>query len=733
MSSANPSKRASKYALKTTAVRCKLNPTYDPYRTLTAIYLLRLVLGLRDTVDITNIEPLFISSAYTKLTGLSANTLKYPDEMEIDDFEQNHRRSKERKSRIFRAIRSRIKSLLAQEVPQDAPLYKNLDQLAEGLGLSACDQEILILGLLLSGENNLIGDFIDMYAESNTSKDILEYLHIMTTRSKAEIAKSLTPESPLCRMGWIDAVNAPNVCRLVTTPSLAGILFKQLEPDHDLQTLFLKPLKNSSLTIKAFPDQQSDLEVLIPTLKAAIAQKKPGINILIYGHSSISKRELAKLLAKSIDARLYEVPDQWQEQSFLNPEDRFSTCKTIQCWLVQQQKPAMMLIDEAEEILPQRRHTHLFDDEDSYNGITLGKAQQQLATNPLPIVWIIDNPKKLDNVCLRQFTYSLEIESMPKILRARCIGKAIRNLGVSNRWSQQLLQRQDLSIKQIEKAANIARLNAGETGLSAEIIMERVLNSHIHLFKRPALTNQFKCTTGYDLRYTNTSVPLQELLSGLKCHNQATLCFYGAPGTGKTAFAKYLATQLGLPILIKRASDLLDKYVGENEKNIASMFAEAKHKQAILLLDEADSLLSDRRESSHNWEISKVNEMLTHIEDFEGIFIATTNLMERMDTASLRRFDFKVKFDYLTADQRWHLFLQESERLGVTLPIESEAIESLNQKLQRLTKLTPGDFAVLVKQARFQSQAPSINAMLNVLEQECLAKGETFAKIGFVH
>lgn len=733
MSNTNPSKRASKYARKTTAVRCKLNPTHDPYQTLIAIYLLRLVLGLRDTVDISNIEPLFISRDYTKLTGLSANALEYPDEMELDEFEQNYRRSKVRKSRIYKAIRSQIKNLLAQDLPQDAPLYKNLDQLAAGLGLPACDQEILILSLLLSGGNTIIGDFIDMYAESNTSKDILEYLHIMTTRPKAEIAKCLAPSSPLCRMGWLDPVNAPNVCSLVTTPSLAGILFQELEPDRSLQQLFLKPLKTGSLTINDYPDQQSDLEVLIPTLKAAIALQKPGINILIYGPSAISKRELAKLLVKSIEARLYEVPDQWQEQSFLNPEDRFSACKTIQCWLVQQQIPAVMLIDEAEEILPHRRNTTLFDDEDSYNGINLGRVQKQLTTNPLPIIWIIDKPKNIDSVCLRQFTYALEIESMPKALRTRCIGKAVRNLGVSNRWKQQLLQRQDLSLKQIEKAADMARLNAGVTNLSAEIIMERVLNSHTHLFKRPTLTTHSNSATGYDLRYTNTSAPLQNLLSGLQRHPQANLCFYGAPGTGKTAFAKYLANQLGLPILVKRASDLLDKYIGENEKNIVAMFTEAKHKRAILLLDEADSLLSDRRDSNHNWEISKVNEMLTHMEDFDGIFIATTNLMERMDTASLRRFDFKVKFDFLTSDQRWHLFQQESERLGVTLPIEPDEIETLNQKLQRLTKLTPGDFAVLVKQARFQSQAYSVGDMLNLLEQECLTKGETFAKIGFVH
>lgn len=66
-------------------------------------------------------------------------------------------------------------------------------------------------------------------------------------------------------------------------------------------------------------------------------------------------------------------------------------------------------------------------------------------------------------------------------------------------------------------------------------------------------------------------------------------------------------------------------------------------------MDEADSLLSDRVHAGQQWEITQVNEMLTQMETFSGIFICTTNLMDKLDAASLRRFDFKVKFDYLSS------------------------------------------------------------------------------------
>ncbi|MBW6608203.1 ATP-binding protein, partial [Salmonella enterica subsp. enterica serovar Weltevreden] len=84
-------------------------------------------------------------------------------------------------------------------------------------------------------------------------------------------------------------------------------------------------------------------------------------------------------------------------------------------------------------------------------------------------------------------------------------------------------------------------------------------------------------------------------------------------------------------------------------------FRKAQNDGAVLLIDEVDSFLQDRRGAQHNWEVSEVNEMLTQMESFSGVFVASTNLMEGLDQAALRRFDLKVKFDYLRADQAWAL------------------------------------------------------------------------------
>ena len=77
----------------------------------------------------------------------------------------------------------------------------------------------------------------------------------------------------------------------------------------------------------------------------------------------------------------------------------------------------------------------------------------------------------------------------------------------------------------------------------------------------------------------------------------------------------------------------------------------AKRENAVLLFDEIDSFLQDRRTANHSWEVTQVNEFLTQMESYEGYLVATTNLLDLMDNACLRRFDLKAKLEYMTDDQ----------------------------------------------------------------------------------
>src|SRR5690625_5794927 len=146
----------------------------------------------------------------------------------------------------------------------------------------------------------------------------------------------------------------------------------------------------------------------------------------------------------------------------------------------------------------------------------------------------------------------------------------------------------------------------------------------------------------FDSYLLQADVNLKEMVPMLKEMPAARLCLYGPSGAGKTAYGYWLAHYLGTELLLRRASDILGAYVGQSEENIANAFKEATENSAILMIDEVDSFLSDRRCASRSWEVSIVNEMLTQMENFDGTFISTTNRLNDLDQAVLRRFDLKA-------------------------------------------------------------------------------------------
>ena len=223
---------------------------------------------------------------------------------------------------------------------------------------------------------------------------------------------------------------------------------------------------------------------------------------------------------------------------------------------------------------------------------------------------------------------------------------------------------------------------------------------------------------------------VSRIIAALRARGHGTLCFHGPPGTGKTALAEHIASALDRPLMIRRASDLVSKFVGETEQHMAAMFREAEAEKAVLLLDEADSFLQDRRHAQRTYEVTEVNEMLQGMERYAGIFICTTNLMDSIDQAALRRFTFKIQFRPLMREQRERMFVVEA------LGGRSEALTTdMVQRLARLEQLCPGDFAAVKRQVDILGETLDPADFLAQLEAEHRIKPEVREArgIGFTH
>jgi SpoVK/Ycf46/Vps4 family AAA+-type ATPase len=199
---------------------------------------------------------------------------------------------------------------------------------------------------------------------------------------------------------------------------------------------------------------------------------------------------------------------------------------------------------------------------------------------------------------------------------------------------------------------------------------------------------------------------------------------YGPPGTGKTEFVKYLGKMLDRKVLVVKGSDILGKYVGESEKNIARAFRAAEAERAILFFDEVDGLLQNRANADHSWEITQVNELLQQMENFDGVMIAATNFSKNLDPATMRRFTFKLEFGYLDGAGKRAFF----ERMFNTRLTEDEAAE-----LDGLRNLAPGDFRTVRQEQFYLADTPTNLDRIAALKEECAVKKDDggSAPIGF--
>ena len=152
--------------------------------------------------------------------------------------------------------------------------------------------------------------------------------------------------------------------------------------------------------------------------------------------------------------------------------------------------------------------------------------------------------------------------------------------------------------------------------------------------------------------------------------------FYGPPGTGKTMAVQIIAKELGLELYRVDLSKMVSKYIGETEKNISALFDIAKNMNVILFFDEADSLFAKRSEvkdSNDRNANAETAHLLQKMEEYEGMVILATNLVEQIDDAFRRRIKFMVPFrfpDVSTRIKLWHSLIPEKTPLDDSIDLD---------------------------------------------------------------
>ena len=470
-----------------------------------------------------------------------------------------------------------------------------------------------------------------------------------------------------------------------------------IETETQIKNVLLGKNQKSELCWKDFEHIEKERDIVFNILTSAVQTQTQGVNILLYGFVGTGKTQLAKLLANKSKIYMYAVSAEFMDKE-ASRKDRLSDLASKQTILAKT-KNSCLLFDEAEDVM-NRGFTEFGSASKAY-------LNTLLENTPVPIFWTTNNIYDVDPAFLRRMTYTVEFEKLADDIRLNIWKRILRKnkLKIDKKKLIELNKNYEVPPSLISNAVKTTKLINGSQD-DFEIFVENV--AKVVTKKRNVKKKKVFEMKEYSEKLINTDLDISDLTSKIKSCGKLnfSLCLYGEPGTGKSLYARYLAKELGIEVILKRASDLMSKYVGETEQNIADAFEEAKSKKAMLIFDEADSFLQNRNNAVRNWEVSQVNEMLTWMETHEYPFVCTTNLLDTLDEASLRRFTFKIKFDFMTSEQTnfaiEHFF----------------GIKNANLNIKGLTA---GDFATVKKKADFLC-ITDLSELSKMLEDEVKIK-----------
>lgn len=600
------------------------------------------------------------------------------------------------------------------------PAYRTLNYLADFYSLTTIEHDILTLAYLFTSNKAFekLCDSLEQYGFKHEA-----ILSAFLGVSPQKIIFNLSNKTILIQEQLVQRSS-----KLFIMSSSIGV-----QISDSLRDLFNQPVRNineitqhlvgkpvgSDLCWKDFEHIVEQRDYIADLIKGGITSAEQGINILIYGAPGTGKTELCKVISKKLGIKLFSVGENDEDGDEASRSKRLSITRISQR-LLSRQKNVAILFDEMEDILssPAMNLLGLLTGQSDGNSGSKVFQNRLLETNSVPTFWTTNCISSMDIAYLRRMTYILELTTPPKENRVRIWHRHLKKnkIQASDELVNCLAENPKITPAIVSAAAKSIRLS-GRPAAEIENVISGYAKAMGVSFKKVESLNPLE---NFNIELISADLPLKHLqrLATASVISDQSFCLFGPPGTGKSVYARYIAKSLDLPVVEKRASDLISKYVGETERNIALAFTEAKDSGAMLIFDEAESLLSSRSSGDKKWERSQVTEILICMEKYAIPFVCTTNMISLLDDASMRRFDHKIKFGFLSEKQTKNAF-----KLFFNMPSP--------KCLSKLNTLTPGDFRVVKRRCKILD-INNADEIIELLRQECAFKQTHSRPIGFV-
>ena len=624
--------------------------------------------------------------------------------------------SREMRAAFHKEVAAECLSILREaKFREDDPLFRRFSVLKRAYALSEEETEVLLFSWISNTERICCNMESRLDDEKRGVESLLQFLF-----PKFDLGRILAPDGAIRKLRMVD--DDLDLCEHLHR-------FLNGATGDDLDSVFIRIYEGDCVPYERLAAGRPEVSVFFDMLKHA----EPGkpLNLLLYGVEGTGKTELVKSVARELGRPLVLTNVSTEGSNRETKEDspiRSRLASIAYAAHKYRDGNAILLVDEADVVL---------------NGCEKGALNFFLEESNVPIVWISNNIGLVEASTRRRFDFSLKFERLDAAKRLEVWRSVIQAQGAEGLLTDEETERLATEIPVAAGGATLAvagalRLKRAGVERSAYELARTIASSQLELL---GLNREFRKrdtethAPDYSLEVLNIDDDLDRVERVVRNFDRRwkesreggrpeslNILLYGPPGTGKTEYARHLARKLDRKLLIKRASDLLHPYVGMTEKNIAAMFKEAEEKKAILFLDEADSLLRDRTGANQSWEVTQVNELLTQMENFTGIFVAATNFEQSLDDASNRRFALKLKFGFLKPvgiRTIWEIFFPD-------VPVAEEALS--------LRNLAPGDFNAVHGAFRWcPPEEATTETVLAALKREIAAKKHSGSggKMGF--
>jgi len=427
-------------------------------------------------------------------------------------------------------------------------LERNIKELKKILSLNRVEEDILKFTITMKYYETL-NDLMLLAGDLSNDK-VYKLLSLVLQHQKESIKKALSYDGRLNSSGIL-SLDRDRELSIAGKLDLYSQEFVEMmvTNEGDIYDIFKKDIrvcKPAILKLCDFSHIDDSVRLIVDFLKNSKDYK--GVNILLYGEPGVGKSELAKVIAKELGMKSFEISVIDEENKPLG-ESRIKALKSAQYLF--DSKESLLIFDEIEDIFDNFR---LSDQKMIYQ--LKGWMNFLLENSKVPTIWISNSIKGVDSAIIRRFKIVLELPNLPKSKRVELLKKEFESLDETT--IETIAAHKNATPAILSQAAKVVRVAKPKDFSKSTIeLISSTLKAQGFKQIEPKSLNSYD----YDPALVNCSMDLKELAKGIAKQKDARLCLFGPSGTGKSAFGRWLADFLDMPCIVKKGSDLVSAWV----------------------------------------------------------------------------------------------------------------------------------------------------------------------------